>query len=121
MNVDEIKTKYCIDDPLDPQAVAELKKRAPGLLKMLNSELKRKNSQAHFEMPSNAVSFSDGFFIRLKLAGKIDDNIGAVLRSLDGLRRLGVIFKANEHKIFLEKSWRPTSHRGVVVNPFMKK
>lgn len=122
--IDEIKKKYLFDaiDESEKQAIAELKKRAPGLLRMINGELKRLNAKAQFEMPSDKALFSDGWHINLKLKtqGK-NDKLGDILRGIDGMRRLGVIFKLNDHAIYLERSWRPTSHRGVVVNPLSRK
>lgn len=114
--ISDIKTKYCIDAVSFPKEVdTVLKKNAPALLKMLNAEFKKIGSDAKFEMPSTNVNFSDGYYIRLKPAGKWDDKSRMLALRLNKTARNGVIFRNQSWPaIYLEKGSRPESHRGQI-------
>lgn len=109
--ISDIKTKYCIDAASFPKEVdTVLKKNAPALLKMLNAEFKKIGSDAKFEMPSTNVNFSDGYYIRLKPAGKWDDKAKMLVMRLNKTARNGVIFKNQSYPaIYLEKGSRSES------------
>ena len=114
--ISDIKTRYCIDAASFPKEVdTVLKKNAPALLKMLNAEFKKIGSDAKFEMPSTNVSFSDGYYIRLKSAGEWDDKSRMLALRLNNTARNGVIYRYQSGPaIYLEKGSRPESHRGQI-------
>lgn len=118
MNIQEIKIKYFIDAISGKEAADVLNAQAPALLKMLNRRLGAFDGKPQFKIVPG-VRFSDGWHLRLTTdSGKWTDETRRLNYGMSGTSYKDVVYKRESYPaIFLAKSWRPESHRGVVVKP----
>lgn len=117
MKLDEAKVileenGYILNEWLEPDEEKEFIKNANKLIKYLNNVFKHVGCNVRLDLCSNDISFSDGYYLKVEGLGDWNTKSRRVNLSLDGTTKFGV--KYYDGKIYLEKGWRTTSHRGQV-------